>query len=73
VFLTAWVGLGSFWLWAGGSSDCASTWPAGYYTAYTTLILAYLLIGTVVCLGFVGGIFLCVGSGLTSRADYKPV
>jgi hypothetical protein len=71
LLLCVWAGIGSYWLWSG--SGCDSDWGAGYLTTYIAVLTLLAVLGLSICLGFIGGIFVCIGRGLTQRADYKPV
>ena len=70
-FLATWISVGTYWLTNAG--ECSSDWLAGYLVTITFLILGYTVVALTICFSAVFGLFLCIGTGLLSREEYKEV
>jgi hypothetical protein len=70
-FMFVWFILGNIWLYE--ADNCYSDWDAGYIMTLVVLIFHYTLFGIVFCIGMILCILICVGNGISARANYKTI
>ena len=70
-FLAIWISVGTYWMTNAG--ECSSEWFAGYLVTMIFLILGYTIVTLTICLSAAFGLFLFIGTGLTTREEYKEV
>ena len=69
--VVALTGLGSWWYFT--ASGCADDWAAGNALTLALLIFGYVIIGCLICGSATAGVFICIGSGLTTKAEYETL
>ena len=69
--VTALTGLGTWWYFT--ASGCGDDWAAGSALTLALLIFGYVVIGCMICGSATAGVFICIGKGLTTRAEYETL